>query len=148
MINLWGNYLGTGVGFLPVGFGEPLIPSSGPTMWAATPNTRLRCVMLEPPTLWITCRSEWEFLIPRMPPGNQERKWEVGLGQPSPPAPRRKGKSLPFGRAASVSVLVGTSAGLALENSFLDVLSTLFSAHLTSSWINMVVLFLLWNTCL
>lgn len=36
-----------------------------------------------------------------------------------------------------MSVLVGTSAGLALENSFLDVLSTLFSAHLTSSFITL-----------
>lgn len=55
----------------------------------------------------------------------------------------RKGKAPPFGKVVSVSFLLDTSSELSFENSFLDVLSSLFPTHLTSSLRNMVVLLLL-----
>lgn len=61
---------------------------------------------------------------------------------PSPLVPG-KGKAPPFGKVVSVSFLLDTSSELSFENSFLNVLSSLFPAHLTSSLRNMVVLLLL-----
>lgn len=54
-----------------------------------------------------------------------------------------KGKAPPFGKVVSMLLLLDTSSELSFENSFLDVLSSLFPTHLTSSLRNMVVLLLL-----
>lgn len=88
-------------------------------------------------------------------PYSQNATWEMGgegtvtgavsrtAGQPPPSAALpREGRALQLG---------GQCPGLGyvcwFEKSFQSVLS-LFPAHLTSSLINMVVLFLLWNKCL